>query len=77
MTPEDREEFLKILQAHLQTIEVCGACAETTRELAAEVARGGAPPKTDLIQTVEEAERVLAELEAVRAEVHRLIGQVS
>jgi len=62
MKREVREEFLKILHAHQQTIDICEACATTTRELAAEVARGGMPPKADLVQTMEEAERVLSEL---------------
>src|SRR5574338_703611 len=43
MRSADREEFLKILRAHLRTIDVCRACAETTRDLAAEVKRGGLP----------------------------------
>jgi hypothetical protein len=77
MKSEDRDEFLKILQAHAQTIEVCEACATTTRELATEVARGGVPAKQDLLRTVDEAERVLAELGEVRREVERLIRHVS
>jgi sulfur relay (sulfurtransferase) complex TusBCD TusD component (DsrE family) len=77
MRREDRQEFIKILQAHAQTIEVCGACATTTRELATEVARGGVPARADLMTTIEEAERVLRELEDVRREVERLIQQVS
>ena len=76
MKKEVREEFLKILYAHQQTIDVCEACAATTRELAAEVARGGMPPKADLVQTMEEAERVLAELAGVRSEVRRLIDEL-
>ena len=51
--------------------------AATTRELAAEVARGGMPAKADLVQTMEEAERVLADLAGVRQEVHRLIGELT
>lgn len=77
MKKEVRDEFLKILHAHQQTIDVCEACATTTRELAAEVARGGMPPKADLVQTMEEAERVLAELAGVREEVRRLITDLS
>jgi hypothetical protein len=76
MKKEVREEFLKILHAHQQTIDVCEACATTTRELAAEVARGGMPPRADLVQTMEEAERVLTELAGVRSEVHRLIDEL-
>jgi hypothetical protein len=77
MKRELREEFLKILHAHQQTIDVCEACATTTRELAAEVARGGIPPRADLVRTMEEAERVLADLGGVREEVRRLIGELT
>ncbi len=77
MTPDDRQEFLKILHAHAQTIAVCEACAATTRDLATEVARGGTPTRDDLVQTIGEAERVLAELVAVRREVERLILTLS
>ena len=77
MKREVREEFLKILHAHQQTLDICEACATTTRELAAEVARGGMPAKADLVQTMEEAERVLADLAGVRQEVQRLIGEMS
>jgi hypothetical protein len=73
MTREDRDEFLKILHAHAQTIEICEACAATTRDLAAEVQRGGLPRREDLRRTVEEAERVLADLVRVRDEVRRLL----
>ena len=77
MTREDREEFLKILHAHAQTIEICEACALTTRDLAAEVQRGGTPQRDDLRRTVEEAEKVLADLAAVRDEVRRLLIEFS
>jgi len=77
MTREDRDEFLKILHAHAQTIEVCEACASTTRDLAAEIQRGGIPKRDDVRRTVEEAERVLAELTAVRDEVRRLLIEFS
>ncbi len=77
MTPEDRDEFLKILHAHLQTIEVCEACAVTTRDMAAEIQRGGVPTRDDLRRTVTEAERALADLTAVRDEVRRLLIEFS
>jgi len=77
VTREDRDEFLKVLHAHAQTIEVCEACASTTRDLAAEIQRGGVPTRDDLRRTVEEAERVLAELTAVRDEVRRLLIEFS
>ena len=77
MTAEDREALLKVLHAHAQTISVCEACAATTRDLATEVARGGIPKRDDLARTIEEAERVLNELTAVRREVERLILALS
>lgn len=77
MTREDREQFLNILHAHAQTIDVCEACAVTTRDLAAEIQRGGVPRREDLGRTVDEAEKVLAELTAVRDEVRRLLIEFS
>jgi hypothetical protein len=74
MNRQERDEFLKILHAHAQTIAICEACAATTRDLAAEVKRGGVPSPVDLRKTVEEAERVLAELGTTREEVERLIA---
>ena len=74
MTRKERQEFLKILEAHAQTIGICEACAVSSRDLAAEVKRGGGPKRDDLQRHVEEAERVLAELALVRKEVDRLIA---
>jgi len=73
MTREDRLEFLKILRAHQETIAICEACATTTRDLAAEVRRGGVPGREALDTTVAEAERVIDVLGPVRAEVERLL----
>jgi sulfur relay (sulfurtransferase) complex TusBCD TusD component (DsrE family) len=73
MTSQEKQELLKILQAHAQTVAICEACATTTRDLAAEVARGGVPRPSDLRTTIEEAERTLAQLAAVREEVERLM----
>ena len=77
MTREDRDELLKVLHAHAQTVEVCEACARTTRDLAAEVMRGGVPRRDDLERTVVEAERVLADLAHVRGELRRLLIDLS
>jgi hypothetical protein len=77
MTRDERIEFQKILQAHAQTIAICEACAATTRDLAAEVGRGSLPRRDDLMQTIAEAERVLADLSGVRAEVERLLASFS
>lgn len=74
--PDPFVEMRKILDAHAQTVATCEACAVTTRDLAAEVKRGGVPSPADLQQTIDEAERVLAELVAVRAEIERLRSQL-
>jgi predicted metal-binding protein len=62
MTPEEKQEVLHILEAHEHTLAVCRACAETTRELAWEIRRGHVPEPEALRKTIEESERVLAEL---------------
>lgn len=72
MTADERTAFLQILAAHERTVEVCRACAETTRDLAAEVKRGSSPPREHLASTITEAENVLTELGHVGAEVRRL-----
>jgi hypothetical protein len=77
MTRDDRDEFLKVLHAHAQTVEICDACAATTRDLALEIQRGGLPKRDDLRRTVEEAEKVLADLVAVRDELRRLLIEFS
>jgi len=77
VTPDDRNEFLKILHAHAQTVEICEACALTTRDLAAEVQRGGVPKRDELQRTVDEAETVLADLASVREELRRLMIEFS
>ena len=74
MTREERTEFLKVLHAHAQTVGLAEACATTTRDLAAEVKRGGLPRRDDLQRTVDEAERILADLAVVRKEVERLVS---
>ena len=62
MTPVEREEVLRLIEAHERTLQICRACAETTRDLAWEVRRGGAPSADALAATLTEAERVLADL---------------
>jgi hypothetical protein len=74
VTKEERQEFLKVLHAHAQTVGLAEACASTTRDLAAEVRRGGLPKRADLERTIEEAERILADLALVRREVERLVA---
>jgi hypothetical protein len=70
------DELRKVLDAHAQTLGICEACASTTRDLAAEVKRGGIPSPADLQHTIDEAERVLAELTAVRVELERLRSEL-
>jgi hypothetical protein len=77
VTRQEREQFLKLLQAHAQTVAIGEACAATTRDLAAEVARGGVPSRGDLLVTVAEAERALKDLAGVREEVERLLSALS
>lgn len=62
MTPDEQAEIRRLVEAHEQTLQVCRACAETTRDLAWEVKRGSLPPPEALAATLAEVERVLAEL---------------
>ena len=62
MTPEEQLEVRRLIDAHEHTLQVCRACAETTRELAWEVTRGSIPPPAALASTLAEVERVLADL---------------
>jgi ABC-type transporter Mla subunit MlaD len=74
---EGQEEFLKILRAQRTTLITCEACASTTRDLAAEVMRGGLPRREDLEQTIAEAERILADLAETRQEVDRALSELA
>ena len=72
MSPDERAEVARLIDAHEQTLAICRACAETTRDLAWEVKRGSAPPPAALAQTIAEAERVLEDhVKAQRDRVHR------
>lgn len=62
MTAAEKQEVLQIIEAHERTLAVCRACAETTRDLAWEVKRGHVPEADALRRTIEESERVLADL---------------
>ena len=62
MTADEQQEVRRLIDAHEHTLQVCRACAETTRDLAWEVKRGSAPPAEALTATLVEVERVLAEL---------------
>lgn len=72
MTDDERAEIARIIGAHEQTLEVCRACAETTRDLAWEVKRGAAPPPEALDQTIAEAERVLTDLGQVEIAIAQM-----
>lgn len=72
MTDEERREVRRILDGHEQTVAVCRACAETTRDLAWELKRGAVPPGDALAQTIAEAERVLADLGQVELAIARM-----
>jgi len=62
VTDDEKAEVLRLLEAHERTLAVCRACAETTRDLAWEVKRGGTPPPEALTATLDEVERVLDEV---------------
>lgn len=62
MTAEEKQEVLHLIEAHERTLAMCRACAQTTRDLAWEIRRGGVPAAGVLEPTIEEAERVLADL---------------
>jgi hypothetical protein len=62
MTPEEKTEVRHLIEAHERTVDVCRACAETTRDLAWEVKRGSLPAPEVLDQTIAAAEKVLEDL---------------
>ncbi|MCC7123516.1 MAG: hypothetical protein IT178_01610 [Acidobacteria bacterium] len=65
MTADEKAEVLRLIEAHERTLAVCRACAETARDLAWEVKRGGVPPAESLTTTVNETTRVLDDLAKV------------
>ena len=62
MTPEEQAEVRRLIEAHERTVQVCRACAETTRDLAWEVKRGSVPAPEALAATLAEVEQVLEDL---------------
>lgn len=62
MTPEEQQEVRRLIEAHEHTLQVCRACAETTRDLAWEVKRGNVPSPEALTATLAEVERVLDDI---------------
>ena len=69
MTPEEQQEVRRLIDAHEHTLQVCRACAETTRDLAWEVKRGSLPSAESLSATLSEVERVLADLGQVEVAI--------
>ena len=65
MTPEEQQEVRRLIDAHEHTLQICRACAETTRDLAWEVKRGSVPSAESLAATLAEAERVLDDIAKV------------
>lgn len=69
MTAEEQQEIRRLIEAHEHTLQVCRACAETTRDLAWEVKRGSVPPPEALAATLAEVERVLVEVGQVEVAI--------
>jgi hypothetical protein len=69
VTPEEQHEVRRLIDAHEHTLQVCRACAETTRDLAWEVKRGSMPSAESLSATLAEVERVLADLGQVEVAI--------
>jgi hypothetical protein len=72
VTHDEKTEVLRLLEAHERTLAVCRACAETTRDLAWEVKRGGTPPPEALTATLDEVERVLDEVGQVEMAIAQM-----
>jgi hypothetical protein len=69
VTPDEQLEVRRLIDAHEHTLQVCRACAETTRDLAWEVKRGSIPSAEALAATLTEAERVLDDLGKVEVAI--------
>jgi len=72
MTSEEREEVRRLIEAHEHTLQICRACAETTRDLAWEVKRGSVPPAEALAATLAEVERVLEDIGQVEVAIAQM-----
>jgi hypothetical protein len=69
MTVEEQQEVRRLIDAHEHTLQVCRACAETTRDLAWEVKRGSLPSAESLSATLAEVERVLDDIGKVEVAI--------
>jgi len=72
VTPDEKAEVLRLIEAHERTLAVCRACAETTRDLAWEIKRGHAPSGDALRATIDEAGRVLDDLGQVEIAIAQM-----
>lgn len=72
MTVDEQQEVGRLIEAHEHTLQVCRACAETTRDLAWEVKRGSVPAPEALAATIAEVERVLADLSQVEIAIAQM-----
>jgi hypothetical protein len=72
VTPDEQQEVRRLIEAHERTVQVCRACAETTRDLAWEIKRGSIPAQESLSATLAEVERVLDDL----GEVELIIAEM-
>lgn len=69
MTVEEQQEVQRLISAHEHTLQVCRACAETTRDLAWEVKRGSIPSAESLAATLAEVERVLGDIAQIEVAI--------
>lgn len=69
MTPDEQQEVRRLIDAHEHTLQICRACAETTRDLAWEVKRGAVPSPESLAATLSEVERVLEDIGKVEVAI--------
>lgn len=69
MTADEQQEVLRLIEAHEHTLQICRACAETTRDLAWEVKRGSIPSAESLEGTLVEAERVLGDIAQIEVAI--------
>jgi hypothetical protein len=69
VTADEQHEVRRLIDAHEQTLQICRACAETTRDLAWEVKRGSIPPEESLAATLAEVERVLGDIARIEVAI--------
>ncbi len=69
MTADEQQEVLRLIDAHEHTLQICRACAETTRDLAWEVKRGSIPSEEALAATLAEVDRVLGDIAQIEVAI--------